>query len=70
MKQKIVFICILLRASFFISVYFILAFLKALRKSLELRICHTSSEDIADGNVPGIVLVVPSYTQVFHDCII
>ena len=27
-------------------------------KSHELRICHTSSEDIADGDVPGIVMVV------------
>ena len=55
----------LLRGHFFISVYFILEFLNALRKSHELIICHTSSEDIADIHVPGIVIVVPSYTQVY-----
>ena len=29
-----------------------------LRKSFELKICHTGSEDIADSDVPGIVMVV------------
>ena len=38
--------CILLSGNFIISVYFIPEFLKALQKSLDLRICHTSSEDI------------------------
>ena len=43
---------------FFLSVYFILDFLKSLRKSLGLRICYTSSEDLADSDLPGVVMVV------------
>ena len=56
-KQLNAFICILLKGK---SVYFILEFLKALQKSLELRIFHTSSEDVADNEVglPRIVMVV------------
>ena len=36
---------------FKISVYFILEFLKALQKSVELIICHASSEHIADSDI-------------------
>ena len=43
---------------FFYLSNFILEFLKALSKSLELRICHASFEDIAYGDVPGVVTVV------------
>ena len=36
----------------------ILEFLKTLSKSLELRVCHASFEDIAYGDVPEVVTVV------------
>ena len=52
-----------MRAIFTISVYFIVEFIKALGKSLELRICHTSG-DIADSDVPGKGMVVPS--EMYH----
>ena len=68
MKQLKAFICILLlniRGSSIISVYFIVI-LKALRKSLESRICHTTSEDITDRDAPGIVMVVsPPFSILF-----
>ena len=40
-----------------ISVNIILDFLKAFQKNLDLRICHTSSEDIIDCDEPRIVMV-------------
>ena len=49
-----------------LSVYFILEFLKGLQKSLELRICHTSSEDIADSDTDSHAFIYPGI--VFHLC--